>query len=688
MSYSSTVSGASSHDVRSLFDPVPGMLVTKQTLSTMPLEIVHRVICFYPDSVVVLRAASRGLSCFIDDYLEWNIGEIHKLPGDTIPRLHPWIVTCAHLVPDRFGFHFALTRTIGRFFSAVQREACRPNQILGVSEIKGLENRIERNENRDLQEVWSQLHGKAQLPEGVPGPNAPVEEIRLWMHGREGQQVLRRIRDLNLCEDQLTCVPGEIALFLGLRELDLANNRLTWLPEGCFQGLLHLHDLDLAGNALRYLPENLFRGLFRLRSLGLGANDLAWLPENLFLGLNNLQSIFLYGNQLTFLPENLFQGLTLLEDIYLESNCLGQLPENLLKGLNRLRALYLDHNVLDILPGKFLQGNSRLEVLHISYNRLSSLPTNLLQRLPRLHFLALDHNHLVSFPQTLFDGFNNLEVPLCFSVSGNPSLLFFHRDEERNDDFVYFTKVMHGFYHYRCKSPLARFYQSIALSSCMEDVKVVWAGLENSLRRVLPAKVRLAAGLPTGDTQWDAQYPCHDIITLGRVLKKHIVERLDSWTSDQIQRLHEHTAVFARIGGQSGTPSSDFFPQDNILMLIDGMELFVEKGIDFLSYECESSLASCYQSLGSGRCRTATMMQGFVSESFFKLGQEDREAVYECVDRSAQIGTGDLEWDRFIGRVNPLRRIDAMVSLHLLQQQPQGRKRRREDVSQAEGGNL
>lgn len=679
--------------------------ISGKTLSAMPIGVIQLVISFNPDSSRVLRAVSREWNCFVGDYAQWKAEEILSLSADRIKRLHPWLVACDQFVPDRFQYHSTLTRTIGEFFHQSEQRG-RFRQIWDVREIERLEGRIEHLEDHDLKTVWGQvhqeLHEAAELPDAAPGPEAPVDEIRHWMHAEEHRDVLVRVQSLELSESQLHSVPPEIASLVGLRnKLDLSDNRLIWIPEDRFQRLIHLQHLDLSENALSgHLSENLFRNLFSLRTLNLSDNCLTRLPATLFCGLTSLELLDLVSNSLTSLHENLFQGL------------------------NNLVEVHLNYNDLVSLPEKLFRDNTGLQVLSLAQNCLSSLPANLLKGLSQLQVLRLDHNRLLSLPPTFFHGCTGVG---SFFIRENP-LLFFLKNEMRYEGFAFFSRVMHGFYHYRCISPLAKFYQSVTHSTSMEGVRKAFAGLEEPLRRILPAKVIVAAGLPTGDSQWDQDYVSDDMHHFAGVMKNYVVETLNLWTPVAMLRIREIAAQVARDVSQSHTqPGANLF-EHNILIWIDAKELYVESHIELLNYHCKSPLASLYALVVSDDCsgdarkadarilfdqlpsaiqegilktvqkeagasnhgESAALenmqifgraLQRYVKENLHCLPQETKQVIKQDITQSAQVGTGVAAWDRHLACNNLLRCIDVMMSMHLLGQQPQGKKRAREDVS-------
>jgi carboxypeptidase N regulatory subunit len=209
-----------------------------------------------------------------------------------------------------------------------------------------------RSQNVNLERIWNPVREQIleirPQPAGVPGTDAPAQEIRTWMHA--SQMLLRQISWLHLTDLELTAVPMEIGLCTGLVELMLHDNLLISLPEGLFQNLRELRTLSLCNNELIFLPGKLFSGLNNLQLLALHENQLISLPEGLFQGRERLWLIDLGNNRLVTLPRRIFQGLGCLERLFLNGNQLADLPEELFHGLDRLEQLLLRGNPLRSLP--------------------------------------------------------------------------------------------------------------------------------------------------------------------------------------------------------------------------------------------------------------------------------------------------------------------------------------------------
>ncbi len=92
----------------------------------------------------------------------------------------------------------------------------------------------------------------------------------------------------------LSNIPG----IESVKELFLATNKLTTLPETAFSRASSLETLSLSNNRLIELPEKIFKGLKHLEWLNLGNNQLTTLSPEIFRNLPQLNFIHLGGNPL------------------------------------------------------------------------------------------------------------------------------------------------------------------------------------------------------------------------------------------------------------------------------------------------------------------------------------------------------------------------------------------------------
>lgn len=197
----------------------------------------------------------------------------------------------------------------------------------------------------------------------------PVGELPVLPAGTNFRHVL----ELNLINLGLSAVPaGFLRHFGHLRSLNLSNNMLSELP-GEMHLLTSLRTLNLSRNQLQMdaTAYSALEGLQRLRILNLSRNPL----QTFSLSLRPLQRLYeleLRMTQLSVFPADLVQA-ELLEYIDLRDNGISELPDALLQApLSVRQALRLEGNPL---PGDYaerLSGHVPSQAVPSSFNARES----------------------------------------------------------------------------------------------------------------------------------------------------------------------------------------------------------------------------------------------------------------------------------------------------------------------------
>ncbi|POM78244.1 Hypothetical protein PHPALM_4241 [Phytophthora palmivora] len=141
--------------------------------------------------------------------------------------------------------------------------------------------------------VWSYAHSLLVL-------NVSRNQL---VHISEAVGNLNLLRELLLANNRISSIPVQIARCVNLRKLDLRRNRLEVLPSE-LQYCERLEDLDASYNDLTTVPPELGR-LQHLRVLNLRYNKLTLLPHTL-CDCPVLEEVGCEGNEgLTDIPESL-----------------------------------------------------------------------------------------------------------------------------------------------------------------------------------------------------------------------------------------------------------------------------------------------------------------------------------------------------------------------------------------------
>ncbi|XP_071509547.1 uncharacterized protein [Diadema antillarum] len=205
---------------------------------------------------------------------------------------------------------------------------------------------------------------------------------------------------------QLRSVPTALPTWVTM--LELQSNRISSIPDGTFDGLLHLEQLDLSYNKLRRLNSTVFSGLTRLQQLKLASNKLTSLPV-LGQSARNLTQLILHHNRITSISPAALRGLTSLHMLDLSYNRIGQFRAGTFPPDNRLHLLYLENNRISSLQERSLDYLRSLEVLKLNRNRIASLPRDLFTHLESLRLLELSRNELTTVDSLVFSGLDSLE---------------------------------------------------------------------------------------------------------------------------------------------------------------------------------------------------------------------------------------------------------------------------------------
>ena len=162
---------------------------------------------------------------------------------------------------------------------------------------------------------------------------------------------LKKIRRLDIDNNDLTTLPAKVFDGLTLTHLVLPFNDIATLPAGTFSGARIGH-IDLRENELARLPETLFQGTISstLKDLRFNGNRISGLPKNIFKGLTKLEDLEFVGNRLTGLPRDLFKDQSSLKMLSFMNNSLSALPYDIFKPLTALTELSLNNNRLWCLP--------------------------------------------------------------------------------------------------------------------------------------------------------------------------------------------------------------------------------------------------------------------------------------------------------------------------------------------------
>lgn len=187
-----------------------------------------------------------------------------------------------------------------------------------------------------------------------------------------GQYILKGILGmLKISKNKLKVLRSGIFNQMPVRQLDLSYNNLNIIESRTFEGNVYLEYLILRGNKLRNLDMLWFRNTINLRSVNLAENFLTTLNQGCFSEVkDNRISINLAYNKIVRIEEHTFAGLQSIDSLLLQNNNLSSLPDDFFRNTS-FYILHIGNNYLSELPGSFYSCDRNCNNLYINDNKFS-----------------------------------------------------------------------------------------------------------------------------------------------------------------------------------------------------------------------------------------------------------------------------------------------------------------------------
>lgn len=187
---------------------------------------------------------------------------------------------------------------------------------------------------------------------------------------------------------------------------DLEKITLKRLPDRVFWGYKQLTELLITDTDLERLPAHLPRNL---KNLQLFNNKINYIPPGVFDELNDLEKVYLTGNKLTSLSVWTFRNNMKLKYLHLNDNRLEKIPYGFFDGTYDLKSLDLSRNNMTELDLGIFDELVQLEVLNLSNNFIKWVWPDQFINLTELRELYLNKNNITYLPENSFDTLVNLE---------------------------------------------------------------------------------------------------------------------------------------------------------------------------------------------------------------------------------------------------------------------------------------
>lgn len=246
-------------------------------------------------------------------------------------------------------------------------------------------------------------------------------------------QGLDKIFFIDLSRNSLRSIPSDIRLLRSLNTLDLDGNDIQWIYRDDFHPESKLEDLSLAHNNLQTLESDTFMNTQSLLYLNLKNNSISNISSRAFIVNEFLLEMDLSWNRLGFNDPLLhvsdwFQLPALnLNKIILSHNVIQGFMKGAFDMLTELRTLEIQFNTISHLNHDVFQKLHSLEVLLASDNQIESLPLQLFKRSPNVHTIDLSNNLISDVP------------PGIFSTNDAPDTINFSSNRLENIDWVVHT---------------------------------------------------------------------------------------------------------------------------------------------------------------------------------------------------------------------------------------------------------
>ncbi|KYK56020.1 adenylate cyclase, ACY [Drechmeria coniospora] len=238
---------------------------------------------------------------------------------------------------------------------------------------------------------------------------------------RDFIQSCKHLRDIKYTNNEARRLPLSLGRAEKLTYLDVSNNRLEQLEHADLDSLAGLLKMNLANNRLTHLPQTF--GMYQaLRSLNISSNfldrfppflcelqslvelDLSFnaiesLPDEIG-NLKNLEKLLITNNRLSGELSEGFRQLISLRELDVKFNSISSI--DIIADLPKLELLQAAHNHVSSFVGKF----ERIRQLRLNSNPLNKF--EIIEPVPTLKTLNLSHAQLASI-DSAFANMMNLE---------------------------------------------------------------------------------------------------------------------------------------------------------------------------------------------------------------------------------------------------------------------------------------
>ncbi|KAL3085067.1 hypothetical protein niasHS_010136 [Heterodera schachtii] len=211
------------------------------------------------------------------------------------------------------------------------------------------------------------------------------------------------LEKLDLSSNALRRVPTELVAHSlhSLKILNLAANSIERMEPKLMANFSALKQLDLSQNFLRFLPFGTFDGLDELQMLLLDHNKIEKMDEELFSGGSaKVHTLAMSNNALTEMPVAV-RRLQKIKRMDFSNNRISHLYKFVLNKLAHLSKLNLAGNSLESVESFVFSDCANLAEISLAKNRIQTISSDAFAKCPRLRKIDLSGNKIQSLNKAL-----------------------------------------------------------------------------------------------------------------------------------------------------------------------------------------------------------------------------------------------------------------------------------------------